>query len=390
MRVEEIQILAADVLAPPPDLTVSEWADQNARLSSESAAEKGEWRTDRAPYQRAIMDAVSPSDRAETVVLMCAAQMGKTTMMAHFIGYIIDLDPGPVLLVQPREVDAEAFSKDRLAPMLRDTPCLRGKVAEARSRDSNNTILHKKFLGGSITLAAASSPAGLAMRSIRYCLLDEVDRYPASAGSEGDPVNLAITRTANFWNRKIVLCSTPTIKGASRIEAAWLESNQQSYWVPCPHCGEFQVLRWDNLVWPKGEPGKAEYRCEHCAKLIGDWQKHWMLKHGEWRAAHPERETAGFRINGLYSPWRKWGALARKFLADRRSPETLREFVNTVLAEPWDDEAETSVDIVTVMARREHYRAPAPYGVAVLTAGVDVQKDRLELELVGWGRGEES
>ena len=158
MRVEEIQILAADVLVPPPDLTVSEWADQNARLSSESAAEKGEWRTDRAPYQRAIMDAVSPSHRAETVVLMCAAQMGKTTMLAHFIGYIIDLDPGPILLVQPREVDAEAFSKDRLAPMLRDTPCLRGKVAEARSRDANNTILHKKFLGGSITLAAASSP----------------------------------------------------------------------------------------------------------------------------------------------------------------------------------------------------------------------------------------
>ena len=390
MRVEEIQILAAEVLAPPPDLSVSEWADQNARLSSESAAEKGEWRTDRAPYQRAIMDALSPSHRAESVVLMCAAQMGKTSMLSNFIGYIVDLDPGPILLVQPREVDAEAFSKDRLAPMLRDTPCLRGKVAEARSRDSNNTILHKKFLGGSITLAAASSPAGLAMRSIRYCLLDEVDRYPASAGSEGDPVNLAITRTANFWNRKIVLCSTPTIKGASRIEAAYLESNQQSYWVPCPHCGEFQVLRWDNLVWPKGEPGKAEYRCEHCAKLIGDWQKHWMLKHGEWRAAHPEREVAGFWINGLYSPWRKWGALATKFLADRRSPETLREFVNTVLAEPWDDEAETSVDIATVMARREHYRAPAPFGAAVLTAGVDVQKDRLELELVGWGRGEES
>ncbi len=390
MRVEEIQILTADVLAPPPDLTVSEWADHNRRLSSESAAEKGEWRTDRAPYQRAVMDAMGPASPYETVVLMWAAQSGKSSMLENFLGYIIELDPGPVLLVEPRELDAEAFSKDRLAPMLRDTPCLCGKVADARSRDSNNTILHKKFLGGSITLAAASSPAGLAMRSIRYCLLDEIDRYPASAGSEGDPVNLAITRTANFWNRKIVLCSTPTIKGASRIEAAWLASNQQSYWVPCPHCEEHQVLRWENLIWPKAEPERAQYRCEHCAKLIGDWQKHWMLKHGEWRSAHPERDAAGFWISGLYSPWRKWGSLARKFLQDRKSPETLREFVNTVLAEPWDDEAETTVDIATVMARREHYRSPAPYGVAVLTAGVDVQKDRLELELVGWGRGEES
>ena len=391
MRVDEIQILAADVLLPPPDLTVSQWADQNARLSSEFAAEKGEWRTDRAPYQRAVMDAMGPSSPYETVVMMWAAQSGKTSLLGHFLGYIIDLDPGPVLLVEPREVDAEAFSKDRLAPMLRDTPCLRGKVADARSRDSNNTILHKKFLGGSITLAAANSPAGLAMRSIRYCLLDEVDRYPASAGSEGDPVNLAITRTANFWNRKVVLCSTPTTKGASRIEQAWLNSNQQSFWLPCPHCGAFQVLAWGHLVWPKDAPEKAEYRCEHCSKLIADWQKHQMLKAGEWRAARPEvTDIAGFWINGLYSPWRKWGTLAKKFLADKKSIETLREFVNTVLAEPWDDAAETTVDQAAVMARREHYRAAVPYGAVVLTAGVDVQKDRLELELVGWGRGEES
>ena len=190
MRVEEIQLLVADVVLPPPDTTVSQWADENRRLSSESAAERGEWRTDRAPYQRAIMDALSPSHPCEQVVLMSGAQLGKTSILENFIGYIIDLDPGPLLLVQPREADCEAFSKDRLAPMLRDCATLRGKIAEARSRDSNNTILHKKFTGGSITMSAASSPAGLAMRSIRYCLLDEVDRYPASAGSEGDPVNL--------------------------------------------------------------------------------------------------------------------------------------------------------------------------------------------------------
>jgi hypothetical protein len=206
MRVDEIQILAADVLLPPPDLTVSQWADQNRRLSSESASEKGEWRTGRAPYQRAVMDAMGPASSYETGVMMWAAQSGKSSLLENFLGYIIELDPGPVLLVEPREVDAEAFSKDRLAPMLRDTPCLRGKVADARSRDSNNTILHKKSLGGSITLAAANSPAGLAMRSIRYCLLDEVDRYPVSAGSEEDP--LAVGRPIESLIHRRVPCET--------------------------------------------------------------------------------------------------------------------------------------------------------------------------------------
>ena len=190
MRVDEIQLLVADLVLPPPDITVSQWADENRRLSSESAAERGEWRTDRAPYQRAIMDALSPSHPCEQVVLMSGAQLGKTSILENFIGYIIDLDPGPVLLVQPREADCEAFSKDRLAPMLRDCATLRGKIADARSRDSNNTILHKKFTGGSITMSAASSPAGLAMRSIRYCLLDEVDRYPGQRrqrGRSGEP-----------------------------------------------------------------------------------------------------------------------------------------------------------------------------------------------------------
>ncbi len=274
--------------------------------------------------------------------------------------------------------------------MLRDTLALHGKVSEARSRDSRNTILHKKFLGGTITLSAANSPAGLAMRSIRYCLLDEIDRYPASAGAEGDPVNLAITRTANFWNRKIVMCSTPTVRGLSRIEAAWLESDQRSFWAPCPHCGEYQVLRWDRLVWPKGEPQKAHYQCEHCSGEIQDWQKHQMIKRGEWRAANPESGTVGFWINALYSPWRKWGALAKKFLQDQKSQETLREFVNTVLAEPWVESGEAP-DWQRLYERREAYAlGTVPAGGLFLTAGADVQKDRIEAQVVAWGEGKES
>src|ERR1035441_1406630 len=395
MHIEEIQEKVAAVLQPPPDLTVSQWADVNRRLSSESSAERGEWRTDRAPYQRAIMDALSPSHPCEQVVLMTGAQLGKTSILENFIGYIIDLDAGPILLVQPRETDAESFSKDRLSPMLRDTSCLHGKVAAARARDSENTVTHKKFLGGSITLAASNSPAGLTMRSIRYLLLDEVDRYPASAGAGGDPVGLAITRTSNFWNKKIVLASTPTVKDASRIAAAFEESNQQAYWVPCPKCETFQVLRWGNLVWPKGQPEKAQYRCDNklCQELIGEHKKSWMLARGEWRAARPESETQGFWISGLYSPWRKWTDLARQWLSCKKTPEALREFINSVLAECWEDESGSSnTDIDALIARRENYDAEdgLPPGVVAVTAGADVQMDRIEVELVGWGRDEES
>ena len=326
---------------------------------------------------------------------MSGAQLGKTSILENFIGYVMDLDSGPILIVEPREADASHSPKTGLAPMLRDTVCLRGKVADARSRDSNNTVLHKKFIGGSITLSASNSPAGLAMRSIRYCLLDEVDRYPASAGSEGDPVNLAVTRTANFWNRKIVMCSTPTVKDASRIEAAYLESNQQSFWVPCPHCGSYQVLRWGNIVWPEGHPEKAEYRCENksCCRMIGERNKPAMLLGGEWRAARPEstrpRDSGSVACIVLGEDGATW---RRKFISDKRSPERLREFVNTVLAECWEDEIAKGSTDVALLDRREVYAADEvlPSGVVLVTAGADVQNDRIEVELVGWGRDEES
>lgn len=322
---------------------------------------------------------------------MSSSQIGKTECLNSFVGYVIDQDPGPVLVVQPRVEDGEAWSKDRLAPMLRDTPCLRGKVADVRSRDSNNRVLHKRFQGGSVTIAGANSPAGLAMRPIRYVLLDEVDRYPPSAGTEGDPVSLAIKRSATWWNRKILLVSTPTVKGASRIESWWLRSNRQSYWVPCPDCGGFQVLVWPGVEWPTGRPEEARYRCAHCAALIAPYRKPWMLARGQWRAANPKSKIAGFWVNQLYSPWKEWPETAVEFLeAKAGGPETLRAFINTALGELWDDEAETSVDAAALLARREDWGPRLPAGVCLLTAGVDVQMDRAELELVGWGKGEES
>jgi len=300
--IEECLEQLAAAFEPPPRQTVSEWADANRWLSSEASAEPGPWRTDRAPYQRAILDALTPNSPYEHVVMMAAAQTGKTEVALNLVGYIIDRDPGPMLVVLPRVEDGEAWSKDRLAPMLRMTPCLNGKVADVRTRDSNNRILHKQFQGGSITIAGANSPAGLAMRPIRYVLLDEVDRYPASAGTEGDPVALAIKRSATWWNRKILLVSTPTVKGASRIESWWLRSNQSSYWVPCPDCGAYQVLVWPNLEWPEGRPEEARYRCAHCGALIPPHRKAWMLARGEWRAANPKSKIAGFWISQLYSP----------------------------------------------------------------------------------------
>ncbi len=375
---------------PPPKLTVSEWADANRRLSSEASAEAGDWRTDRAPYQRAILDALTPASPYERVVFMSSSQVGKTECLNSFVGYVIDRDPGPILVVLPRVEDAEAWSKDRLAPMIRDTPCLKGRVADVRSRDSDNRVLHKKFGGGSISIAGANSPAGLAMRPIRYVLLDEVDRYPPSAGTEGDPVSLAVKRSTTWWNRKILLVSSPTVKGASRIESWWLRSTQSSYWVPCPDCGHHQVLAWPNVEWPEGRPDEAQYRCNFCGVLIPPHRKPWMLAHGEWRAANPKSRIAGFWISQLYSPWKEWPDTAVEFLeAKAGGPETLRAFINTALGELWDDEAETHVDLAALLARREAYGPRLPRGVCALTAGVDLQLDRAELELVGWGRGEE-
>ena len=396
MQAFSIHEIGAAAMLPPRDILVSQWADENRVLTGGAAAERGQWRT--RPYQREPMDVLSPGHPCRQVVLLSAAQMMKTEVLLNFLGFIADVDPGPVLVVEPRTEDAKALSKDRVAPMFRSTPSLRGKIAPVKSRDSNNTTLHKTFVNGAghITFTGAISPSGLAMRPIRYALLDEVDRYPASAGTEGDPVSLAVQRTAEFQhNRKIILCSTPTIKGLSRIEQAWLESDQRDYFVPCPKCGEFQVLRFGDgtgtgLVWPEGKPEEAMYRCGACRELIPHHQKAWMVEGGEYRAQNPSAAIPGFRVSQLISPKKAWGEIAAEFLAAKKSPETLKAFINTVLAELWEEAHEVPTDAHALWNRCEPFEAEVPDGVALLTAGVDVQADRLETEIVGWGRDEES
>ena len=386
-RIASVVREARKTLRPPPRLTVSEWADRYRRLSAESSAEPGQWNTARAPYQREIMDTITQSG-VETVVLMTSAQVGKTAVLENVIGYHISQDPSPILVLQPTLEMAQAFSKDRLATMLRDTPILQGLVKDPRARDSGNTMLHKTFPGGHITVTGANSPSQLASRPIRVVLCDEVDRYPASAGSEGDPVILARKRTATFWNRRMILTSTPTIKGLSRIEAAFLASDQRRYHVPCPHCDTFQVLRWANVKWDEGKPETARYYCEACGERIEEADKPKMLLRGKWIAEAPFTGTAGFHLSELYSPWRRWSEIAADFLeAKHGGTELLKAWVNTSLGETWEEQGD-GMEPTGLLARLETYDTDQRY--LTITAGVDVQKDRLEMTVVGWGIGEEA
>lgn len=376
-------------LKPPPKLTVSDWADRYRQLSSESSAEAGKWSTSRAEYQRGMMDAVSDPD-IETVVLMTGAQIGKTELINNVVGYHIHQDPAPMLVVQPTLDMAQTWSKDRLAPAIRDTPVLSAKIKDPRSRDSGNTTLHKVFAGGHVTACGANSPASLASRPCRLILCDEVDRYPVSAGTEGDPVALAKKRSSTFWNRKIILVSTPTEKGHSRIESAYMESDQRKYFVSCPDCQEEQVLRWANVTWEKDKPNTAAYSCEHCGSCWTDAMRFRAIRYGKWKAtAEGDGKTAGFHLSGLYSPWTPLADSVRDFLASKRDPMRLKTWVNTFLGETWEDQGE-QVDDHDLLERAEDWGSDLPEEVLLLTAGVDVQDDRLEIEVVGWGRGEES
>lgn len=386
---------ALATLAPPPDLTVSQWADSHRQLSREASSSAGKWDTDFAPYQRGPMDAIK-DPTVETVVFMASAQVGKTEIVNNIIGYGIDQDPGPMLVIQPTLEMAQAWSKDRLAPMLRDTPCLVGKVAEPRAKDANNTILHKQFPGGHLTVVGANSPAGLASRPIRWVLADEIDRYESSAGREGDPVYLAQRRTQTFHDRKVVLISTPTESGTSRIEAAYKETDQRVFFVPCPGCGRAQELKWSQVRWPKDDFGRhlveqTYYQCIHCGAKWDEADRRAAVSKGQWVAQAEFRGRAGFRVNQLYSPWTTLAEIAKEFrLAhESRNPERLKTFWNTVMGEVWQDLGE-GIETPALLSRREIYEpGKLPEGVLLITASADVQDSRIEVEVRGWGVGEE-
>lgn len=379
-------------LAPP--MTVSEWADAHRRLPTKGAAEPGRWRTERTPYLRQIMDALSdhPDYAAvRRVVFMKSTQVGATEALNNWIGYCIDRLTIPVMSVQPTIDMAERWSKQRLAAMIADTPVLSAKIAPARSRDSGNTTLLKEWPGGVLVVSGANSAASLRSMPACYLAADEVDAYPVDLDGEGDPLSLAEARLDTFADRrKVFIGSTPTIASLSVVAKEYAQSDQRRYHVPCPECGHSQPLEWDHLSWPDGHPERAAYACVECGALIPEHRKTEMLAAGEWVPQHPERSAHcwGYHINALYSPialGRSWAELAAQWDRIKSDPIKLKAFTNTRLGICTED-PEEKVDWEEIKDAAEDYGLRTiPDGCLILTAGVDVQGDRWEAQILGHG-----
>jgi len=339
------------------------------------------------------MDCLSSENPVQRVVMMFAAQTGKTEAGSNWLGYVIDHAPGPMLCVQPTVEMAKRLSKQRLESMISETPCLAEKIAPARSRDSGNTMFSKEFSGGIMLLTGGNSATGLRSAPCRYLFADEIDAMPSDVDGEGDPVALAERRTTTFARRKILLTSTPTVKDFSRIEAEYQRSDQRRFYVPCPSCGVMEWLKWGQLKWEDARPETAKYQCEHCGDRFEETHKPRILSEGEWRATAPagNGKTAGFHLSGLYSPlgWCSWEQLVDDFLRAKGDAPALKAFVNTRLAEVWAEDYAAAVSADGLMAKRLAYEpSTCPEGVVLLTAGVDVQDNRLACSVWGWGEGE--
>lgn len=382
-----------DGLRPEAELTVSEWADQFRMLSSKASAEPGQWRTSRTPYLQEPMDCLSSSSTVQRVVMMFAAQTGKTEAGSNWLGYVIDHAPGPMLCVQPTVEMAKRLSKQRLESMINETPCLTKKIAPARSRDSGNTMFSKEFPGGMMLLTGANSATGLRSAPCRYIFADEIDAFPADVDGEGDPVSLAEKRATTFARRKILLTSTPTVKDHSRIEIEYERSDQRKFYVPCPKCGEMQWLKWSQVKWEDNDPNTAKYECEKCKEKFPELHKPAMLRAGKWRATAPgDGRTRGYQLSGLYSPlgWFSWSDMVEEFLKAKNDAPALKTWLNTRCAETWEEDYASKVSADGLRERCEDYpMGILPEGSLALTFGVDVQDNRLAISGWAWGRDEE-
>lgn len=376
-----------------PIVSISDWADANIILTSTDSSEAGPFRTSRTPYVREIVECLSPQHPANRVVWMAGSQVAKTRTGLNWIGYVVDCAPGPMLMVQPTVDTAKRVSKQRLAPMLENVEALAKKIKPSRERDSGNTQLEKEFPGGILILGGANSAAGLRSMPVRYLFLDEIDAYPADVEGEGNPIALAEKRAGTYSNRKkIFLTSTPTIKGLSNIENEYLASDQRRLFLPCPHCGFFDWIRWENIRWPEGEPKQAKLLCVACGVLIEERFKTQMLERHEWRpTAKSDGRTIGFHLSALYAPlgWQSWAEIAAEFLGAKKEPLKLKTFINTILGETWEEKGD-AFDSDDLKSRLENYQAEVPHGVGLLVGSVDVQGDRLEYAVKGYGAGEAS
>ena len=385
----------AHALASKPiNVTVSEWAAQNRVLSPEASAEQGRWRNSRTPYLVEIMDAYS-DPRVHHIVVVASSQVGKSEFENNVIGRTIDVDPGSILFIHPVQTDAKEYSKLRIAPMIRDCPTLRAKVAESKSRDSGNTILQKSYPGGILTMCGSTEAHALASKPIRYVLGDERDRWAASAGTEGDPWELAMARQTTFYNSKAVEVSTPTIKGHSAIAKSYVKGTMERWVSQCPHCKGFHELRWEDIrydydtIETHGEKTykvkDVWYLCPECGCISDEVTMKRAPAH--WQAENPAAYENGIRsfwLNSFVSQWAAWKDTVLKYLNALGDTKKMQVVYNTRLGLLWEDRGDVQ-DEDTMLGRREEYPAELPEGVLVLTAGVDTQDDRMEYEIVGFG-----
>lgn len=383
--VDDIMDGVVEFFRPPPNIGVAEWSDRYRRLSPESSAAPGRFRTEVVEYMREPMDMVGKPG-VRRITLMTSAQVAKSTVLENVIAYFMHQDPCPILHVSPTLDSMKMFSKERLAPMIRDTPVLRNIVKDSRARDSGNTLASKTFPGGHIAMVGSNAPAGLASRPIRVVVADEVDRFESSAGTEGDPINLAVKRTTTFWNRVIIFVSTPGDKSTSRIEPEFLRGDQRYRWCPCPDCGEYQRLVWAQVHWDEGQPDTARYVCEHCGVLWDDVTRNRAVRAGEWRAEKEFNGNVSYHLSQLYSPFAPLADGVRDFLDSKGNPELLKTWVNTFLGETWEERGRR-LEWSDLVDQREDYDTSdgIPEDVTLITGAVDMQDDRAEIEWVGWG-----
>ncbi len=380
------------LLEPPLKMNVSEWADKNRILSSEGSKEVGAWETKRTPYMIEIYER-SESVEVREVILMMASQLAKSEYINNVFGKYAHLEPCPMLLVQPTDTMAIAYSKERIAPMIRDTKVLRDRIKDANTKNSGNTVTHKMFPGGYIAFIGSNSPSKLAARPIKIIFFDEVDRYPESSGREGDVISLGRKRLTTYGDEsKCFITGTPTIKTKSAIEKEYLNGSQACWKLPCPHCGQYQTLDFKNLKWIESDHTTVEMICSSCGALANE--KAWKIgnqSRGKWIHKFPDKKKKlSYHLSALASPWRTWESIVEEWIESQGDIEKIKTFKNTVLAETWEEKNIKTIDYMTLFKRRETYKAELPNNALLLTAGVDIQYDRIEVEVVAWGIGRES
>lgn len=387
--VAEYQKEALQYLRPPEDMSVSEWAEKYRVLDSKSSAMPGPWRNDMTPYLAGVMDEFCNFD-TEEIAFVKATQLGGTESLFNMLGWIIQQDPSPTMLVYPSDVLGESISVNRFQPMLRASAPLR-----ERWRENDSSKLELQFDGMYLTIVGSNSPANLASRPIRFLFLDEVDKYPGATKKEADPIRLARERTKTFHNRKIFMTSTPTLKSGHIWQALEDADAVKHYFVPCPHCGKYIELKWAQITFPN-EDGMshmdraelANYVCQECGCIITDQDKPQMLRYGEWRTVRENAKVArkvAFWINTLYSPFVRFSEIAREFLTSKDNPDTLQNFTNSWLAEPWEDtKLKTNADLVLErQSELPEYTVPA--WAKIVTAGIDVQETSIYWTIRAWG-----